>query len=200
VGGLNAGCGSQASAPVALTDPFGSGNGPVVLEQYSDFECPACATQDTRYGTAIETWVAAQNGQATLAYYDLVLSQHPYAAPAARAARCAGAQAAYGPARLAIFANQSAWVAAADPVARVQAIVRGTVPDTTTFNECLVTDSAAGNMQFEVNMTRALALRVAATPTMVIRAANHMLQIVGPASPDAIARLARSLGGNVQLP
>lgn len=72
----------------------GNPNAPIVLEEFSDFQCPFCArfTQQTLPGLE-ENYIAS--GDVVLIYYDFPLTSiHPQAVAAANAARCAGEQSA----------------------------------------------------------------------------------------------------------
>lgn len=94
--------------PPAATDHIiGSPSAPIVLVEYSDFQCPFCAMI---YPT-LKTIVASSNGQIAWVQRDFPLSSiHPNAEPAANAAECIAALAgnsAYWQFADAIFADQS---------------------------------------------------------------------------------------------
>lgn len=68
----------------------GNIDAPIVMEAFSDFQCPYCSrfTNETLPGL-LESQVA--NGEIVLVFYDFPLNAiHPQAAAAANAARCAG--------------------------------------------------------------------------------------------------------------
>ena len=70
----------------------GSPDAPILLEEFSDFQCPYCSrfTQQTM-PALLENQIAA--GEVSLVYYDFPLENiHPQAFAAANAARCAGEQ------------------------------------------------------------------------------------------------------------
>ena len=101
--------------PVGYTDegrPYrGDLSAPVVIEEYSDFQCPYCArfTAESLPGL-LENQVA--NGEVVLVYYDFPLNSiHPQAAAAANAARCAGENgaAAYWAMHDRLFVNPGEW-------------------------------------------------------------------------------------------
>lgn len=70
----------------------GNPSAPVVIEEFSDFQCPFCARFAAQTMPSLdENQIAA--GEALLVYYDFPLeSIHPQAFAAANAARCAGDQ------------------------------------------------------------------------------------------------------------
>jgi protein-disulfide isomerase len=70
----------------------GDPNAPVIIEEYSDFQCPYCARFYSQTLPALED-NQITTGEAVLVYYDFPLNSiHPQAAAAANAARCAGDQ------------------------------------------------------------------------------------------------------------
>lgn len=67
----------------------GSPNAPVIIIEFSDFQCPFCRAAES----TIRRVLAQYPKKVSLAYRDLPLSQiHPFAEKAAEAARCAQAQ------------------------------------------------------------------------------------------------------------
>ncbi len=87
--------GGQQAAPVAVRAPsaqdhiYGSLNAPIVLIEYSDFECPFCS----RVHPTLKKIVDDSNGQIAWVYRNFPLSSiHPEAGPAANAAECIAAQ------------------------------------------------------------------------------------------------------------
>lgn len=89
----------------------GSIDAPIVMEAFSDFQCPYCSrfTNDT-LPALLESQVA--NGEVVLIFYDFPLNAiHPQAAIAANAARCAGEDgaAAYWAMHDRLFADIGEW-------------------------------------------------------------------------------------------
>lgn len=89
----------------------GNPDAPIVLEEFSDFECPFCSrfTLQT-LPQLMQNQIAA--GEVLLIYYDFPLTSiHPQAEPAANAARCAGDQsaAAYWGMHDILYARLSEW-------------------------------------------------------------------------------------------
>ncbi len=85
-------------------------NAPVVIEEYSDYQCPFCSRfalttmRDLKQG-------AVANGEAVLIFYDFPLNIHPQAPAASNAARCAGeaGPAAYWAMHDALFEDVRGW-------------------------------------------------------------------------------------------
>jgi protein-disulfide isomerase len=98
-----------ASSPSAANGDarvLGAATAPVVIIEFTDLQCPYCA----RF--ALETWPTLREryidtGKVRFASRDLPLSFHPYAVPAAVAARCAGEQGRFFDYREALFRVQT---------------------------------------------------------------------------------------------
>lgn len=89
----------------------GNAGAPVLIEEFSDYQCPFCArfTQQTM-PALLENQIAA--GEAAIVYYDFPLENiHPQAFAAANAARCAGEQGAQNYWRMhdKLYEEMAAW-------------------------------------------------------------------------------------------
>ena len=89
----------------------GNPNAPVIIEEFSDYQCSFCGRFAAQtLPSLLQNQIA--NGEAVLVYYDFPLTSiHPQAIPAANAARCAGEQGAvaYWHMHDEIFAHQGEW-------------------------------------------------------------------------------------------
>ena len=105
---LLVGCAEQSSLPASAERDAdgryfrGNGQAKVVLEQWSDFQCPACAAVKPALDMLLNTYGA----DIKLVYRHFPLSMHPQAIPAARAAEAAGLQGAFWPMADALLAHQ----------------------------------------------------------------------------------------------
>jgi protein-disulfide isomerase len=70
---------------------MGNLDAPVLIEEFSDFQCPFCARFNDDTFSILKQEAIAQ-GQAVVVFYDYPLSFHAQGIPAANAARCAGDQ------------------------------------------------------------------------------------------------------------
>ncbi|MCA9984871.1 MAG: DsbA family protein, partial [Anaerolineales bacterium] len=89
----------------------GDPEAPIVILEFSDYECPFCARFFQETMGSLEN-SRIESGDALLVFYDFPLTTiHPYAVASAHAARCAGAQGAdkYWLMHDALFANQGQW-------------------------------------------------------------------------------------------
>ncbi len=115
---------------------IGSLDAPVVIHEYSDFQCPYCQRFHTQtLSSILENEIA--NGEAVLIFNDFPLSIHAQAETAANAARCAGEQ---GPAAFwamhdALFDNFGSW-SVADPTTQFISYATEIGLDSDAFAEC----------------------------------------------------------------
>ena len=65
----------------------GADDAPVVVREFADYQCPACARFSEASQRLKEEYV--DTGKVRFVYFDLPLQQHQNAMPAAQAARCA---------------------------------------------------------------------------------------------------------------
>lgn len=88
----------------------GNPDAPVVMEEYSDFQCPFCSRFVAQTFPSLNDNQIA-NGELLLVFYDFPLNIHPQAPAAANAARCAGEQGAvaYWEMHDMLFANLAQW-------------------------------------------------------------------------------------------
>ncbi len=124
---------------VADIDPhkaFGSKNAPIVMEVFSDYQCPACKTLFlTTNRQVMDNYVST--GKVYLVHRDFPLPMHAYSRVAARYARAAADLGKIEPVEKALFENQDKWeqsgdvegtlgaaLSAAD-MAKVRALVKG---------------------------------------------------------------------------
>jgi protein-disulfide isomerase len=140
---------------------------PVVIHEYSDFQCPFCARfYDQTLSSLEEEQIA--DGDAVLIYYDFPLEQiHPQARLAANAARCAGEQgaAAYWGMHDALFSNAQEW---GNNQASETFIGYGEQIglDLEAFQACIATNKHQDAIQ--ADLSTGSALGITGTPTFVI--------------------------------
>ena len=121
---------------------IGNPDAPVVIVEYSDFECPFCSRYFSEtYSQIKENYV--DTGLVRYVFKDLPLTSiHPRAGAAAFAARCAGDQEAFTGMHDMLFTQQTEWVTAQD-LDSLLVFFNGYAEelglDITMFNECLTT-------------------------------------------------------------
>jgi len=119
------------------TDPvLGDEDAPIVIEEFSDYQCPFCAKFfKNTMGQLEEEYV--ETGKVRIVYKDYPLSFHKNAAPAAVAAYCAGEQKNYWGMHDALFLNLDMWSGASDPNPVFVNIAKALKLNTKKFSTCL---------------------------------------------------------------
>ena len=151
----------QAAATLQDVDPhkaFGSKSAPVVMEVFSDYQCPACKTLYTTTNRLLmDNYVSM--GKVYLIHRDFPLAMHAYSRIAARYARAAAEIGKIEPVEQALFQNQEKWeqtgdvdgtvaaVLSASEMNKVRALVKGG-----TLEPLIDKDFALGQM-YRVNQT-----------------------------------------------
>ena len=151
----------QSSASVPDVDPrvaFGSKNAPIVMEVFSDFQCPACKTLFmTTNRQVMENYVST--GKVYLIHRDFPLPMHAHSQVAAQYSRAAAHIGKFEPVEQALFDNQERWeqtgdidgtvaaVLSTSEMAKVRALVKGG-----TLNPLIQKDLALGKI-YNVNQT-----------------------------------------------
>lgn len=102
----------QANEGVEITDNIkGDPNATVVLTEYSDFQCPACA----QFHPVVKDLVAEHDDLALEYKHFPLISIHPFAVPAAKAAEAAGQQGKFWEMHDKLFENQQVWSRSSNP-------------------------------------------------------------------------------------
>jgi protein-disulfide isomerase len=180
-----------AARPVAETagppmKSYGSKNAPIVMEVFTDYECPSCRSlYEQTLRPMIGDYVAS--GKVYLVHRDFPLPMHKYGYEAARWLNAAARVGEFANVEAALYDNQAAWsndgsiekyVAAAMPASdfkRVQKLMEGCQNQTAAANgkaqlKNVAQASHACALDPYINADRSLGLQipVQATPTYVI--------------------------------
>ena len=174
---------AQASA-LQDVDPhkaFGSKNAPVVMEEFSDYQCPACKTLYTTTNRLLmDNYVTT--GKVYLIHRDFPLTMHAYSRVAARFARAAAEIGKIEPVEQALFQNQEKWEQTGDvdgtvtavltpaEMNKVRALVKGG-----TLDALIDKDFALGQMY-----------RVSQTPTTVFHCKGQTYPFPGVLTYDTL--------------
>jgi protein-disulfide isomerase len=139
---------------------------PITIVEFSDFQCPACALFAREVKPRLEEALVG-SGQARFVYYDFpLLSLHPHAFVAARAARCAGDQGRFWDYHDELYGTQTRWGVLADPLEALEAIAEGLGMDRSEFETCLNSDRHA--QLITANLRLGETMRLPGTPTVII--------------------------------
>lgn len=152
----------------AELDRFGVSRGdpdaPVVVREFADYQCPACARFAASVERLFEEYV--EPGQVRYVFFDFPLRQHDNAVPAALAARCAGDQDAYWPMHVALYEGQDRWSGMTDPLPVFLDYARGLELKTEVFRRCMTTGRHRADVQRSLEVARQL--RISSTPTVFV--------------------------------
>ena len=151
----------QSSAPVADIDSHvarGSKNAPIVMEVFSDFQCPACKTLFASTNRQVmDNYVST--GKVYLIHRDFPLPMHAHSQVAAQYSRAAAQIGKFEPVEQALFDNQEKWEKTGDidgtvaailspaEMTKVRALVKGG-----TVNTLIQKDVALGKL-YNLNQT-----------------------------------------------
>ncbi len=158
---------NAAPFPAAL-DQYGTSIGaedaPVVVREFADYQCPACASFSSASQRLKAEYV--ESGKVRFVYFDLPLRQHPNAMPAAQAARCAGDQGQYWAMHDKLYGSQSDWSGSNDPVATFTRYAGDLELEERRFRLCMTSElhKEAVEQSLQVGMQ----MRVTSTPTVMV--------------------------------
>ena len=137
---------------------------PVVVREFADYQCPACARFSEASQRLKEEYV--DTGKVRFVYFDLPLQQHQNAMPAAQAARCAGDQGAYWEMHDELYDMQTEWSGSGDPVATFSRYASDLGLEERRFRRCMNTE--LHREAVEQSLRVAMQLRVTSTPTVLV--------------------------------
>ena len=155
-------CGA-AGNDILKGNTYGSPNAPVMLEVFSDFECPACKSfHDTEFQQLVRDFV--QPGKAYLIYRYFPLPMHQHSRVAAEYV-CAAAQIGkYQQAAEALFAHQAQWSADGKVAETVDDVL--TASEQEKVRHLLKSPAVQNEIDHDVEEGRALPVQ--GTPTVLV--------------------------------
>lgn len=152
---------------VSMGDP----SAPVTILEFGDYQCPGCAAFALQAKPPIQQQLV-DTGEAEFVYYDFPLvSIHPNAFLAARAARCAGDQGAFWEYHELLFRNQGRWSTANLPSSAFEDYAGEVGIDEGDFASCLNSDRFADVVT--ANMELGNRMSVGSTPTVLLNAGGQ---------------------------
>lgn len=161
------------SAPVAVVpaaDGFrgytmGAASAPIEVTEYSDFECPFCASFATVQMPVIREQLIA-TGRLRWRYRDFPLPTHRYSRYAALAAQCAGEQGKFWEMHDRLF-EQHQWAQTGDnPRALFRDFARAAGVDLDKYDACMDSQRYAGRIEASVQEGEAAGVR--GTPSFYV--------------------------------
>jgi protein-disulfide isomerase len=169
---------------------YGNPNAPVVVAEFADFECPACAQFATLTAPDVKRRLADQ-GLVSLRFYDFPLEQHRNSVLASLSAACAADQNKFWEMHDRIFAGQDAWASRpgeSDRSANRRAAglfaeyARAIGLDESAWSTCVEEQRHLGRIR--ANRQLGIQRQIRSTPTFII--GNQM--VPGAVSYDALKR------------
>lgn len=162
-----------AAAPLPVTDSgpppsyvMGSDSAPVVVDDYSDFECPFCAELSILTEPDIRTHYI-QTGIVRWRFHDRpLISIHPRTMIAHEAAACAAEQNKFWPMHDQIYFHQSEWVDGRNPEGKLRSYASSLGLDMGRYDQCI--KSHRYDARIRASAAQASALGIESTPTLFI--------------------------------
>jgi protein-disulfide isomerase len=156
---------------------LGPSSAPVLVEEYGDFQCPACANWDRVVFPTVQRLVGA--GKIRFAYYPFAFLG-PESVAAASAAECAGDEGKFWEYRDFLYANQYPENSGALTSDRLIEIGRTIGISAPAFDSCVRASTYAGWIR-QIG-DRATSLGVTSTPTIIVNGQA----LSTPPSPDEL--------------
>lgn len=161
---------STAPIPIAAADGFhgftlGSDSAKVEVTEYSDFECPFCASFATVQMPVIRQQLIA-TGKVRWRYRDFPLPSHQYSRYAALAAQCAGEQGKFWEMHDQLFSNHQWAQTGKNPASLFRDFARTIGLDVDKYDACVAGQRYAGRIQASVQEGEALGVR--GTPSFFV--------------------------------
>ena len=154
--------------PVGDAPGWGDPNAPVVLVEYSDFQCPFCLRHFTDTKPQLQSYIDA--GQVYYVFKDFPLpSIHPQAQKAHESARCArelGGDEGFWTMHDLLFTNQQQWAGNSDPVALFKTLATEAGLPQAEFAECV--DSGRQAAAVAADLAEGQQLGIRGTPAFFI--------------------------------
>jgi protein-disulfide isomerase len=164
------------SAPVTVVDDgfrgytLGSDAAPVEVTEYSDFECPFCASFATVQMPTIKEQLIA-TGKLRWRYRDYPLPMHPYARLAAHAAQCAGEQGKFWEMHDQLFGHHSWAQTGKNPTGLFSGFAKAVGVDVARYDACMESGRYAARIEF--SRKEGEQRLVEGTPTFYINGAKY---------------------------
>lgn len=153
---LKTGGGAPAAAagppPAVIDDGFrgyslGSGDAPVEITEYLDFECPVCATFATIQMPTIKEQLI-NTGKVRWRYRDFPLPIHQYSRFSAHAAQCAGAQGRFFEMHDQLFYHHQWAQTGKDPSRLFRDLAKAAGVDPAAYDACMEAGRYAARIEF----------------------------------------------------
>ena len=162
----------------------GPAGAPVMIEEFSDFQCPACK----RALTTLRDLLSQYPGQIRLVFRHFPLSGHTWAAISHQAAECAGQGGRFWEYHDKLYDNQSLWSTSTNPTEKFLIYARDVGLNLDSFAACLTDKSVT--KKIAQDKSEGEARQVRSTPTFFVNGER----VVGPV--ELKARIHSIIGQN----
>lgn len=163
--------------PNTSADPYkGSAEASVVVEEYADYQCPACGA----VAPLLEELAEDYGDKIKFVYNDFPLPQHRFADEAAIAAECVGEQDMYFEYHNLLFDNQSDWSvlsSTGDVQDKLIEYAQELGVDMDAFNTCTQSDEIANRVNEDVAEGRAKGVN--STPSLFVNGERMEFDTLG---------------------
>lgn len=167
---------------------FGNPKAPILIEVFSDFQCPGCKYfHDNDFPRIINDFVTP--GKAYVIYRYFPLQMHPYGRECAEWACAAAHVNRYQKVADALFANQATIFA----VGNVEAVANSVLTPTEQKTVKSLVNSPAINKEIDTDVEEGKAIPVPSTPTLWVTAHGRSEVIKGPVNYDLFKQYLDSL-------
>jgi protein-disulfide isomerase len=161
----------QLAQGVTLGDPEAQ----ITVVEFGDYQCPGCGAFALSVKPQLEGTLVA-SGDVKFVYYDFpLISIHPNAFLAARAARCSAEQDSYWEYHETLFRNQTRWAAATMPASAFEDYAEEVGIDTGPFAACLNSEKYADVVT--ANMELGARMGVNGTPTVMVNVNGELRRL-----------------------
>jgi protein-disulfide isomerase len=165
---------------------LGAASAPIEITEYSDFECPFCASFATVQMPVIREQLIAP-GKVRWRFRDFPLPSHAYSRYAALAAQCAGEQGKFWEMHDQLFMNHQWAQTGKNPSGLFRDFAKAIGLDLAPYDACVDSQRSAGRIQ--ASAAEGAALGVKGTPSLFVNGRPF----AGRATSDDIKALADSL-------
>lgn len=153
---------AKSAADPAAGKAYGSKNAPIVMEEFSDFQCPACRGlyQGVRR-QLLDNYV--NTGKVYLIHRDFPLPMHAHSRDAARYANAAARIGKFEKVEAALFAKQDTWAQNGD----IDGVVAAVLTPAEMAKVRQLVKSGELDAAIDQDVARGQSFRVSQTPTLV---------------------------------
>ena len=150
----------------------GSAGASVIIQEFSDFQCPACRMAQP----VLQKIEENHRGEVAVLFRHFPLAQHQWSPAAHQAAECAGEQGNFWDYHDLLFSNQEKWSVSENPIVMFAEYAKGLGFNLDRFGACLADEKIKARI--EKDRAEGERLQITSTPTFFF---NQKRVVGGPA-------------------